>query len=163
MKAIEVRPIERNQISAAKRVILTVGRRLYKWEETLEEIISQFDEKGELSDIDNYESHYVKQRGLFLVITDRDEVIGTGAIRRIDDSICELKRLWLLEKYQGEGIGYRVLQELIKFSQENGYKKIRLETDNEQERAIRFYQRVGFQNIEKYNNRNSDNYMEMEI
>ncbi len=160
---IEIKPIERNQISDAKRVILTVGRKLYQWEETLEEIIKQFDKQGELSDIDDYESHYVKQRGLFLVITDKDEVIGTGAIRRIDDRICELKRLWLLEKCQGKGMGYRVLQELIKFAQENGYQKIWLETDNEQERAVRFYQSVGFRSIEKYNNRNSDNYMEMEI
>jgi putative acetyltransferase len=163
LNTIEIKPIERNQIAVAKRVILTVGRKLYQWEETLEEIITQFDEKGELSDIDDYESHYTKQRGLFLVITDMDEVIGTGAIRRIDNSICELKRLWLLEKYQGKGIGYRILQELIKFAQANGYEKIRLETDNEQERAIRFYQSVGFQRIEKFNNRNSDNYMEMEI
>jgi putative acetyltransferase len=163
MDGIEIKPIEQHQVGDAKRVILTVGRKLYHWEATLEEIISQFDERGELSDIDNYQSHYFGQQGLFLVVVENNQVIGTGAIRRVDESICELKRLWLLEKYQGRGIGYRVLQELIEFAQTNGYTRMRLETDNEQERAIRFYKRVGFQNIEKYNHRNSDVYMEVEI
>ena len=163
MDRIKIKPIEQHQIRDAKRVILTLGRKLYQWEATPEEISKLFEQQGELADIDNFQSDYFAQCGLFLVVVDNNQVIGSGAIRRIDDSICELKRLWLLEKYQGRGIGYRVLQELINFAQESGYKKIWLETDNEQERAIQFYQRAGFHHIKKYNNRNSDVYMEMEI
>ena len=163
MNRIEIKPIEGRQVVDAKRMILTVARKLYRWEAPLEEILEQFDDQGELADIDNFQSYYFERNGLFLVATDNSQVIGTGAVRRIDEGICELKRLWLLEKYQGNGIGYRVLGELINFARANGYTKMRLETDIEQERAIRFYKRVGFHDIEKYNNRNSDIYMEMEI
>jgi putative acetyltransferase len=160
---IEIKPLEQHQISDAKKVILTVGRKLYQWEETIEEIQERFDRQGELSDIDNFQSHYFENNGLFLVLTDDNQVIGTGAVRRLDENVCELKRLWLLEPYQGKGIGYRVLQKLIKFAQEKGYKKILLETDHEQKRAIQFYRKVGFQSTDKYNDRNSDVYMEMGI
>lgn len=160
---VEIRRIERYQIADAKKVILTVGRKLYQWEETIEELEERFDQQGELSDIDNFESNYFGNRGLFLVVIDDNQVVGTGAIRRIDESVCELKRLWLLEPYHGKGLGYRVLRKLIKFAQEKGYKKILLETDHEQERAFRFYRKAGFQPTEKYNDRNSDVYMEMQI
>lgn len=160
---IEIKPIKEYQVADAKRVILSVGRKLYGWEETLEEIIEQFEAHGELADMDNFQSHYFEQGGLFLVVTDGKQVIGTGAVRRIDNSVCELKRLWLLEAYQGKGIGYQVLQELIRFARASGYKRMWLETDQEQERAIHFYQRTGFQHRDKYNERNSDVYMEMDI
>ena len=160
---VEIKPIEGHQIADAKKVILTVGRQLYQWQETLDEIVERFDQLDELSDIDNFQSYYFGNRGLFLVVIDDNQVVGTGAVRRIDENVCELKRLWLLEPYQGKGLGYRVLQKLIKFAQEKGYKKISLETDHEQERAIRFYRKAGFQPTEKYNDRNSDVYMEMDI
>ena len=160
---VEIKPIERHQITDAKKVVLTVGRQLYQWEGTLDEIVECFDRQGELSDIDNFQSYYFANRGLFLVVIDDNQVVGTGAVRRISENVCELKRLWLLEPYHGKGLGYRVLQKLIKFAQEKGYKKILLETDHEQERALRFYRKAGFQPTEKYNARNSDIYMEMEI
>jgi putative acetyltransferase len=160
---VEIKPIEGHQIADAKKVILTIGRQLYQWEETLDEIVERFDQQDELSDIDNFQSYYFGNSGLFLVVIDDNQVVGTGAVRRIDESVCELKRLWLLESYHGKGLGYRVLQKLIKFAQEKGYKKILLETDHAQERAFRFYRKAGFQLTEKYNDRNSDVYMEMQI
>ena len=160
---VEIKPIEGHLISDAKKVILTIGRQLYQWEETIEELEERFDQQGELSDIDHFQSYYFANSGLFLVVIDDNQVVGTGAVRRIDQNVCELKRLWLLEPYQGKGIGYQVLQELIKFAQAKGYKKILLETDQEQARAIRFYRKTGFQPTEKYNDRNSDVYMEMQI
>lgn len=160
---IEIKPIEEHQILEAKKVILAVARNIYQWDAPLDEILAQFDQQGEFADIDNFQSHYFTDRGLFLVVLDRSQVIGTGAVRRLTENICELKRLWLLTKYQGKGIGYRVLQELIRFARSNGYTRIRLETDLEQVRALEFYQQVGFQTIAKYNNRNSDVYMEMAI
>ena len=99
----------------------------------------------------------------FLVALDNNRVIGSGAVGRIDEQTCELKRMWLLEPYQGQGIGYRLLQALIDFARQQGYTKMWLETDQEQEQAIRFYRRVGFQPIPRYNNRNSDVYLGMDI
>jgi len=160
---IEIKPMERYQIADVKRIILSVARNLYGWDATLEALMTKFDQRGEFTDIDDFEAHYLNRQGLFLVVTDNQQVIGSGAVRRIDRRVCELKRLWLLEEYQGKGIGYRVLLALIDFARAKGYTKMWLETDREQARAIMFYQQAGFREIEKYNNRNSDMYMSLEI
>jgi len=41
---IEIKPIKQHQVEDAKKVILKVGCKLYRWEAPLEEIFKQFDE-----------------------------------------------------------------------------------------------------------------------
>jgi putative acetyltransferase len=85
---------------------------------------------------------------IFLVLTDDDQLIGTGAIHKLEDKICELKRLWLLTEYHSRGLGYRMMQQLLTFAREKGYERITLETDPiYQKRAVEFYKRLGFYEI----------------
>ena len=59
--------------------------------------------------------------------------------------------MWLLEAYQGRGIGYRLYSLLADFARAAGYRQMWLSTDNiVQSRAVRFYERLGFQPIEPY-------------
>ena len=94
-------------------------------------------------------------------MTDDDRIICIGAVRRIDDQICELKRLWLLFEYHGQGLGYRMMQELLSFARAHGYQRMWLETDEaHQTRAFEFYKRLGFQEIPRYSD-SEDVAMEM--
>jgi putative acetyltransferase len=95
-------------------------------------------------------------------MTDDDQIIGTGAVRRLDNTTCELKRVWLLFDYHGKGLGYRIIQELLAFAREKGYQRIRLETDREdQSRAYELYKRLGFYEIPRYSDNVNDAAMEM--
>ena len=89
---------------------MSVARNIFHWPGPLEDFMKQFDDRGELIDVDNLQSHYLNNHGLFLVAVDHGQVIGTGAIRHLDKDTAELKRLWLLEAYHGQGIGYRLVQ-----------------------------------------------------
>lgn len=160
---IQIQPIEPQQIIEAKRVILSVARNIFQWQDSLDETIKRFDEQGDLLDVDNFQTHYFERQGLFLVAMDQGRVIGTGAIRRVDRDAAELKRLWLLEPYWGHGIGYQLVQMLLQFAQATGYSRIRLQTDRKQDRAIRFYQRIGFQPIKCDSDDPDDVCMEMVI
>ena len=160
---IEIRRIEPHQIPEAKRVILSVARSIFQWQAPLEDIVKQFDDRGELRDVDDLQSYYLDRWGLFLVVMDQGRVIGTGAIRHLDDDTAELKRLWLLEAYHGRGIGYRLVQTLLGFAQAAGYKHIRLLTDRRQDHAMHFYQRVGFHLIPCHSEDSNDACMEMAI
>lgn len=160
---IEIQRIEPHQIPAAKHVILSVARNVFQWQAPLDDILRQYDDRGELHDVDDLQSYYLDHQGLFLVAMDQGQVIGTGAIRHLDDVTAELKRLWLLEAYHGQGIGYRLIQTLLSFAQTTGCKRVRLLTDLRQVRARHFYQRVGFQLIECHSEDPNDVCMELAI
>ena len=117
--------------------------RSFKDQRPLDESIAYHESRGELKDMDDIQKNYFENGGIFLVLTEDDQIIGTGAIRQLENNICELKRLWLLTEYHGQKLGYRMLQELLSVAREMGYKSMRLETDPVfQIRAVHFYKRL---------------------
>ena len=161
---IETRPIEPHEVPFAKELIYRVAQRVFQDSRPLEETMVYYESKGTLDDMDDIQRTYFENDGLFLVMTDDEQLIGTGAIRRIDNEICELKRLWLLLEYHGKGLGYRMIQELFAFAREKGYQKIRLETDRDsQSRAYDLYKRLGFYEIPRYTDHQDEVAMEMAL
>ena len=162
---ITIRRIRADESMAAKRVIYRVAHEIFNDSLPLEESIMLHEERGGLKDMDNIQQNYVDQDGIFLVTLHEEEIIGTGAIRRLSDDICELKRLWLLTEYQAQGLGYRMIGELLSIAREKGYKCIRLETDAVyQKRAVEFYKRLGFREVPIANaTEDEDILMEMQL
>lgn len=83
---------------AARELILGVAARLFQSDATAVFIARH---GHTLEDVDNFQRDYNPPVGLFLVALDGGRLIGTGAIRRLDDETAELRRMWLLEPYQG--------------------------------------------------------------
>ena len=161
---IEIRRIRfaPNEGPAAKRVVYRVAHAIFNDQRPLEESITYYESKHELKDMDDIQKSYFENGGIFLVMTENDQIICTGAIRQIEGDICELKRLWLLTDYHGRGLGYRMLQACLSFAREQGYKRIRLETDPvAQSRALEFYKKLGFYEIPSYTERGDEVAMEM--
>ena len=147
----EIRPIQPHEIEEAKLVIFKVAYEVFKEEITLEESIAKYSAKGTLSEMDDVQKNYFDNGGTFLVTVDDGRIIGTGAIRFLEEGVCELKRMWLLTEYHGQGHGHRMIQELFLIARKKGYKRIRLQTDNVvQTRAINFYTKLGFYEIPRY-------------
>jgi putative acetyltransferase len=161
---IEIRRIKPDEWAAAKRVVYYVAHTIFNEQRPLEEAIAYYESKHELKDMDDIQKSYFENGGTFLVMTENDRIICTGAIRQLEGDICELKRLWLLTEYHGQGLGYRMLQECLAFAREQGYKCIRLETEREaQARAYEFYKQIGFNDIPRYTNENDDVALEMAL
>ena len=161
---IKIRRIQPDEVDFAKQLIYRVAHQVFQDTRTLEESIAYYESQGELHDMDDLQEAYFDNDGIFLVMTDNDQIIGTGAIRKIDNEICELKRLWLLFEYHGKGLGYRMMQELFTFSREKNYQRMRLETDQgHQNRAFEFYKRLGFYEIPRYSDNEDDVAMEILI
>jgi putative acetyltransferase len=161
---IEIRRINPGEVTAAKRVIYRVAHEIFNDPLPLEESIAYHETRGELKDMDDIQQNYLDDGGTFLIMLDDSQLIGTGAIRKIQKDTCELKRLWLLTSYHGKGLGYRMLQELFSFARQKGYRRIWLQTDAfHQSRALNFYKRIGFYEIPRYTDHTDDIAMEISL
>ncbi|HAV77349.1 MAG TPA: GNAT family N-acetyltransferase [Anaerolineae bacterium] len=148
---IQIRPIEYHEINEAKLVIFTVAYKVFKEAGTLEESIAKYSAQGKLNEMDDVRKNYFDNGGTFLVTVKDNVIIGTGAIRYLEAGVCELKRMWLLTEYHGQGLGYRMMQKLFSVAREKGYEFMRLETDRVvQYQAVHFYMRQGFYKIHPY-------------
>ncbi len=159
---ISITPIRADQTAEARRVIYTVAHEMFHDGKTLEESLDIYEQKWPIIDVANYKNSYMNKGGTFLVICDDEQIIGTGALRFLEDSVGEIKRVWLLPQYHGLGLGFRLMQELINIAREIGYTRVRLETSPEfQPRAFSFYQRLGFVEIPRYGDDPDDVGMEL--
>jgi GNAT superfamily N-acetyltransferase len=159
---IEIRPIQPDEWMTAKRIVYRVALPLFGRGRPLDEFISYHESIHELKDMDDIHNSYFENGGTFLGMFKDGEMICTGALRRITAETCELKRLWLLDEYHGQGLGYKMLQELLTIARGMGYKRVWLETDPiAQSRALQFYKQAGFYQIPTYSGRGDEQAMEL--
>jgi len=159
---VEIRPIQQHEVPEAKRIIFTIAHELFKEASSLEESIAKYSAQGKLSEMDDVQKNYFDNGGTFLVTVADGRIVGTGAIRFLEDNVCELKRMWLLSEHHGLGLGYRMMQELFKNAREKGYKAMRLLTDRiVQKNAVAFYKRLGFYEIPSFGDDPDDMGMEL--
>jgi ribosomal protein S18 acetylase RimI-like enzyme len=69
---------------------------------------------------------------------------GKSKDENLDSSVIELLRLYILPSYWGQNIGSQLMSWGIKELQQKGYSKIRLWVIEENKRAIKLYERMGF-------------------
>lgn len=106
--------------------------------------------KSQLEDADNY---------FALAKTQTDEAIGIITIRKIDPSSIFLHRLYIHPKYQRQGIGKQLLDASLEIL--HTIKKIVLEVDAFNLRAISFYQKHEFREVERKKEKIED--MELDV
>jgi putative acetyltransferase len=88
---------------------------------------------------------------VFMVAYSPDgQPVACGGLRQLDDAIAEIKRMFVTPSSRGSGASVAVLQHLEQYALERGWDRLRLETGTAQPDAIRFYEREGYQLIERY-------------
>jgi GNAT superfamily N-acetyltransferase len=78
------------------------------------------------------------------------EPAGCVALRPIDATTCEMKRLYLRPAFRGQGLGRRLAERVLTAARDAGYRQIYLDTMPSMGDAIRLYQTLGFTPIEPY-------------
>lgn len=88
---------------------------------------------------------------LYLLVTAQGEAVGTGALRRLDDAMCELKRLYIRPAFRGQGLAEKTVRRLISDARAMGYRRMVLDTFPFLKGAICLYKKLGFREIASYN------------
>jgi GNAT superfamily N-acetyltransferase len=92
--------------------------------------------------------------GAFVVLLDgagpAERTVAGGGIRRQDDQVCEVKRMWTAPDHRRQGHAKRVLDALRDKAVELGYRRIWLETGPAQPEALALYRDLGYRPIPVY-------------
>ena len=79
------------------------------------------------------------------------EIAGCIALRKLEDGVCEMKRLYLRESARGKGIGLALIEKLIEDAKTIGYGRMRLDTHPpKMGKAVSIYDAYGFSEIPPY-------------
>ncbi|PCH66209.1 MAG: GNAT family N-acetyltransferase [Bacteroidetes bacterium] len=87
--------------------------------------------------------------GIILIIFN-NEAVGCVGVRRLEQEISELKRMYIKPAFHNKGFGKTLLLQAIELAKELGYKQIRLTTVPGMKSAIKLYQNARFVEIEPY-------------
>lgn len=85
-----------------------------------------------------------------IVVYEEHKPIGSGAIRKYNETDAELKRVFIYPEYQGRGIGTELVALLIDWAKELKYKRLILETGELLAESCAVYKKLGFEVISNY-------------
>jgi GNAT superfamily N-acetyltransferase len=89
-------------------------------------------------------------RGCFYLVELDGQVAGMGGMRRIRDSVAEMKRLYVRPAYRGQHLGDMILHRVLDDARAFGYRRILLDTAPFMPGAQRLYEAAGFSDCEPY-------------
>lgn len=112
------------------------------------------DFEAELAD---FPGKYAPPAGALLLARADGEAAGTVALRKLDATTCEMKRLYVRPAFRGRrtadgrSIGRALAEDIVAVGRERGYRRLRLDTiGGKMLQALSLYRSMGFVEIPPY-------------
>ncbi len=106
--------------------------------------------QGFEEELSNLPGRYAEPQGAILLAEYQGEIVGCVAVRSIDKTICEMKRLYVKPWAQGLAAGQLLAESIILTAKRLGYETMRLDTLKRLDKAVGLYQKLGFREIKPY-------------
>jgi len=89
---------------------------------------------------------------------DNNTKIGTAGLKIIDKikNIGELKCMYVLSEYHGQGFGFQLLEKVKEVAIHKGITIVKLDVKKNADKAIHLYVKSGFDEIPRYNDNQND-------
>lgn len=136
---VEIRRFEKPDEKAVKKLITEIMDGEFR------------EEKAALSleDLESLEDSYGNLGEAFFVAQDRRKIIGTAAVKREDDRVALIRRIFVAPEYRKRQIGLRLLDRAIEFCREVGYRELIFKTTSRMSASIELVKKRGFQSRAK--------------
>lgn len=106
--------------------------------------------QGVDSEFETLKTMYGSPSGCFLLAFINMEFVGGVGLRKLENDVCEMKRLFVYPKFQKKGIGEKLCKQLIIKAKKLGYKAMKLDTVAKLRSAIKLYEKLGFRDTSPY-------------
>ena len=93
---------------------------------------------------------YTRPGGRLALALDDGDAAGCVALRRLDHTCCEAKRLYVRPEFRNRGIGRALLDWAIAEARAAGYQEMLGDTMPVMDRALAMYDRMGFERTAPY-------------
>lgn len=93
---------------------------------------------------------YAPPDGRLLIAWHHEKPVGCIALRRVDATTGEVKRLYVRPEARGRRTGRRLVEQVVAVSREIGYRRLVLDTIPQMPEAQSLYRSFGFREIPAY-------------
>ncbi|UQD56960.1 GNAT family N-acetyltransferase [Flavobacterium sp. K5-23] len=104
-------------------------------------------EEADMPMLDHPKEVILDQGGFIFLAHYDNTVVGTIGLIKIEEDCFEILKLGVNERYQGLGIGRKLMVHILELCNQLGAKKIVLETNTKLVSAIKLYKSFGFMEI----------------
>jgi GNAT superfamily N-acetyltransferase len=101
-------------------------------------------------------------RGRFYLARLNHRTAGVGCLKKLEEDVGEVQRMYVRPKYRGEGIGRAIAKRLIDEARSMGFHRLRLESLEFLDAAHSLYRSLGFQEIDQYADNSMESYQPAE-
>ncbi|OEU65080.1 MAG: hypothetical protein BBJ57_06040 [Desulfobacterales bacterium PC51MH44] len=98
----------------------------------------------------NLPGAYARPQGCLLLAQENDTVIGCVAMRPLEETVCEMKRMYVIPRFRGRGVGRLLANAVIAEAKQYGYQRMCLDTVSSMATAKALYKSLGFRQIPPY-------------
>ena len=102
-----------------------------------------------IKDEENFIDHYATDKGCIMITAfDGDKLVGNASLSCVIEKKKTLHRatfgIAILKSEWGQGLGKKILTELISFAKQAGYELLELEVASTNTTAVNLYTKLGF-------------------
>jgi putative acetyltransferase len=104
----------------------------------------------DMESLENPKKFYLDKGGLILLAEYQGQIVGTAALKYMDQNSMELSKMGVDKAAKSLGIGELLGKSIIEEARTMGLKRLYLETNSGLTPALNLYQKLGFHRVQNF-------------
>lgn len=96
------------------------------------------------ADLRDIQASYLSEGGAFRILECDGQIAGSYGLFPTSLQTCELRKMYLLPKLKGRGLGKKMMEDALRIAKDLGFVEMTLETNSCLKEALGLYKKFGF-------------------